>query len=117
MLKYLILFEISLFIGCGGGSENQNTSEPIDSFIDNNIFNEVKTNEPYYYQQWYLEENRTFYHENNIDANASIHFGKSYKYTGKGIRIAIIDDGLDITHYELNGSIVETYDINSKTAN
>lgn len=95
-----------------------NLSETLEenTTAETNLTNESIL-EPYFYQQWYLEENRTFYSENNIDTNASIHFGKSYRYTGKGIKIAIIDDGLDITHYELNGSIVETYDINSKTAN
>ncbi len=72
----------------------------------------------YYYQQWYLEKNNTFYSENSIDENASIHAGGLLqKYTGKGVTIAIIDDGLDVLHQELNSSIVATYDITSKSTN
>ena len=74
--------------------------------------------EPYYYQQWYLDKNNTFYEDNFIEANANIHSTNLLKeFTGKGIKIAIIDDGLDITHEDLEGAIGETYDIATKTTN
>ena len=74
--------------------------------------------EPYYYQQWYLDINDTFYNENNIERDANIHGGNSLqKYTGKGVTIAIIDDGLDVAHEEINTSIIATYDINTGTSN
>ena len=101
-----------------------NESETVQTHLTNE--NNTTTNrtssksrlirEPYFSEQWYLEENRTFYEKNSIDANASIHFGKSYRYTGKGVKIAIIDDGLDVTHPELEGSIVATYDISTKSS-
>ena len=101
-----------------------NTSEPIvteetNQSSENNItINKNKLiQEPYFGEQWYLEENVTFYEENNIDANASVHFGNTYNYTGKGIKIAVIDDGLDITHPELNGTVVGTYDISTRSTN
>ncbi|HHS92908.1 MAG TPA: hypothetical protein ENK82_06135, partial [Campylobacterales bacterium] len=93
------------------------------SFInqDVNISNEENIStlikEPYFYTQWYLEKNATFYEENFIEENASIHFGQSPNYTGKGVKIAIIDDGLDVTHPELNGSIVATYNITTHSSN
>lgn len=74
--------------------------------------------EPYYHQQWYLENNETFYSDNSIEPNASIHAGETLKrYTGRGVTIAIIDDGVDATHEELNGSIVAMYDIETNTTN
>lgn len=97
-----------------------NTSQ---SFInqDVNISNEANIStlikEPYFYTQWYLEKNATFYEENAIEENSSIHFGQSHNYTGKGVKIAIMDDGLDVTHPELNGSIVATYDITTHSSN
>jgi len=105
-----------------------NVSEPIvneeanlsseNNITDNRTVDQNKLiEETYFNEQWYLEENVTFYEENNIDANASIHFGNTYNYTGKGIKIAIIDDGLDITHPELNGTVVATYDITTQTTN
>lgn len=68
--------------------------------------------EPYYGLQWYLDYNESVYEEHGIDENAHIHFTKELqKYTGKGIKIAIIDDGLDTTHPELEDSIVNTYNV------
>jgi len=101
-----------------------NISEPVVN-VETNLSNEnnitVDQNksiqEPYFGEQWYLEENVTFYEENNIDSNASIHFGKNYTYTGKGVKIAVIDDGLDVTHPELNGTVVATYDIRTRSTN
>jgi len=73
--------------------------------------------EPYFYQQWYLDKNDTFYQENNIDDNASIHISDTLQhYSGKEITIAIIDDGLDVSHEEINSSIVATYDIATQTS-
>ncbi len=74
--------------------------------------------EPYFYQQWYLAYNDDFYSENNIDKNAHISAnGLLHKYTGKGIKIAIIDNGLDTTHEELEGAISDTYSIFSNSNN
>ena len=72
--------------------------------------------EPYYYQQWYLEHNETFYMQNGIDPDANIHTNNLLNfYTGKGVKIAIIDDGLDVLHEDLNGSIINTFDIATQT--
>jgi subtilisin family serine protease len=101
---------ITLLTACGGGGSS--TEKP-----NSTIEMSKSINEPYFYQQWYLEKNATFYEENNIDSNASIHFGKTYNYIGKGVKVAVIDDGLDITHPELNNSIIATYDITTKTTN
>jgi subtilisin family serine protease len=74
--------------------------------------------EPYYYQQWYIDKNLTFYSQNNIDPNASINTGNLLRsYNGKGVKIAIIDDGLDITHEDLKGAIIKTYNISTKNSN
>ena len=72
--------------------------------------------EPYYYEQWYLDRNESFYVQNDIDTDAYIHAGNALQhYTGKNITIAIIDDGLDVTHEEINTSIIATYDITTGT--
>jgi len=94
-------------------SENNTIENRENTTVDQNKL----IQEPYFGEQWYLEENATFYEANNIDSNASIHFGKRYHYTGKGVKIAVIDDGLDVTHPELNGTIVATYDISTHSTN
>lgn len=74
--------------------------------------------EPYYYQQWYIDKNITFYNKNDINPDANIHTNDLLKiYTGKGIKIAIIDDGLDINHEDLKNAIVKSYDIATHSSN
>lgn len=68
-----------------------------------------------YYQQWYMDKNDTFYQLNNIDGDAHIHPSSStYKtYTGKGIKIAVIDDGFDVNHPEIKYKIIAQIALNS----
>jgi len=73
--------------------------------------------EPLFTEQWYLTKNSTFYTNNNIHTDASIHYGTQCRYSGQGIKIAIIDDGLDTTHPELSGRITDSYDISTNTSN
>ncbi len=113
LLCYFLCFFVLFISGCGGGSNIQTTK----THIDNNTTLKIRSiTDPYFYQQWYLEDNSTFYKENSIDKNASIHYGKSYRYTGKGVKIAIIDNGLDVTHPDLKGRIVATYDISTNSS-
>ena len=94
-------------------------NKALEHYIDTlqNILNIVLKSEPYYYQQWYLEKDNTFYSENSINENAHINSANLLKsYTGNNIKIAIIDDGLDTTHEDLEGSIIATYDVVTKTA-
>ena len=139
MIKVFVgILTLFLLVGCGkdytstDDTNSSDTNRPIDinntddvntsidlNSTDDNITTETNLSlEPYLFQQWYLEENETFYSEHDIDINASIHVGDTLKnYTGKGVTIAIIDDGLDVTHEELNNSIMATYDIETKTSN
>lgn len=74
--------------------------------------------EPYYYQQWYLEKNETFYLQNGVDNDAHIHSKNLlHTYRGQGVKIAVIDDGLDTTHEDLHGAIISTYEISTGTSN
>lgn len=94
-------------------------NKALEHYIDTlqNTLNITLKSEPYYYQQWYLENNSTFYSENHINENAHINSGNLLKsYTGNGIKIAIIDDGLDTTHEDLEGAIINSYDVVTKTA-
>jgi len=126
-LNYSFVISLAFIFTACGSTENKSSSATALSFVEDNVTIEDNiTNEenptkliaePYFYQQWYLEKNEEFYTKNNIDENASIHFGTDYKYTGQGVTIAIIDDGLDTTHVELNNTIIATYDISTKTTN
>lgn len=108
LMKKLFLFiSIIFFIGCQDSDKNSYSDIDLDIQKD-----------PLYYQQWYLDKNDTFYLENGIDDEAHINAGNILSTnSGRGIKIAIIDDGLDITHEDLVGSIYKTYDIDTNTSN
>ena len=110
-MKHAILFIISLFIvGCGGGSEGNTGND--------NGATDIKVLEPYFYQQWYLDVDEDFYAQNGINGEAHIHpHDVLTKLSGYGVKIAVIDDGLDVTHEDLQGAITNTYDVASKTSN
>lgn len=98
----LILFLTSLFlIGCNDAGKDK-----------------VIIQEPLFYQQWYLDYNKTFYFENGIDKDSHIHpNGLLSELSGRGVKIAVIDDGLDLEHEDLNGSVIDSYDITTRTSN
>jgi subtilisin family serine protease len=109
--KYLILIMLLFIFGC-----NENHKVNSNKHYDN--FNISAKKEPYFYQQWYIEYNKTFYEQNGINPDANIHPGNVLKtYSGKGVKIAIIDDGLDVNHEDLKGAVIKTYNLNTKTAN
>jgi subtilisin family serine protease len=119
-LKWTIWFSIILLLSaCDGDSGNSNSGSPDNE--DNPDGNTQESNislEPHYQKQWHLVKNETVYLQNSIDDNAHIHAGDLLNtYSGKGIKIAIIDDGLDTNHEDLENAIVSTYDIVSKSSN
>ncbi|MGL1958598.1 MAG: S8 family serine peptidase [Colwellia sp.] len=74
--------------------------------------------EPYIAQQWHIYKDENYYLDNNINEHASINANAILKnYTGKGIKIAVIDDGLDITHEDLLDAVVDTFDITTESNN
>lgn len=96
---FLPLLLLPFFVGCG--EEEQKKSVPVTV-----EYGERNVSEPFYFQQWYLDINQSFYAENGIDEDAHISFGEvSTLYTGKGVKVAVIDFGLDVTHEDLAGAI------------
>lgn len=84
---------------------------------DESTLNQVTFNEPYFSQQWYLNKNDAFYTQNAIDADAHIHANDILsQYRGENIKVAVIDNGLDVYHEELRGSIIATYDLLTDTS-
>ena len=103
--------------------ENHNDNESNRTVLDDTISNPMAVEDTfnpydkYYYQQWYLDRNDTFYNEVGIDKDANIHSSYSRsKYSGQGIKIAVIDDGLDMYHEDLTDALISSYDIESNTS-
>ncbi len=101
-MKYISFVVLLIFIGCDNNSNN-----------NLNILNN-----PLQCYQWSLYKNQDFYIQHNIDNNASINHKQNInKYTGKGIKIVVIDDGLDTNHEDLKNAILDTWDLTTKSSN
>lgn len=61
--------------------------------------------EPLFSSQWYINYNKEFYAKNDIDRDAGIDASDILqKYSGKGVKIAIIDNILNTMHDDLQGA-------------
>jgi subtilisin family serine protease len=87
-MRLVLFFYLFLLLGC-------------------NSKNNLPTPEPLYQEQWAIHYNKPFYDAYNIDPNAHIHT-KGVTYTGRGIKIAVIDIGLDKNHPEFKDNIINT---------
>lgn len=102
-MRFVLLLLVPFFFyGCGSASSTKDT-------IDQPPANQTQTHS-ISSEQWYLEKDTTFYVANNINSEANIHPDvNTYRtYTGKKIKIAIIDDGFDINHPEIKDKIIAT---------
>ena len=103
-----VIAVVMLFQGCGGdGGSLVVTERGVAAYGDN----------PLYSQQWYFNRDDTFYQTNDIDPDAHIHPWPTTQYAGRGVKVAIIDDALDMYHEDLRGGIVATYDAQSRSSN
>ncbi|MEA3371686.1 MAG: S8 family serine peptidase [Campylobacterota bacterium] len=102
MYKIALLLAFILLSGCSKDSTEKATPLII--------------NEPYYYQQWSINSDDLFYSQNAIDADAHINAGDILNtYSGSSIKVAVIDDGVDVNHEDLAGAISATYNVLTKS--
>ncbi len=108
---FLVILIVVFFSGCGESSsmptipdENATENTPTSNFFDGLVS-----------EQWYMSKDETFYSQNQIDSEAHIHpTTTTYQtYTGKGVKVAIIDNGFDITHPEIKDNIIYTASIST----
>ena len=118
-MKYLFLIlSTILFSSCSESSSSEddlssgNKRESITSVVSSPF------KDKYFFQQWYINKDLKFYYNNDIYANAHINPSDILKtYSGKGIKIAVIDSGLDIYHEDLENAIVKSYSMVNDTSN
>ena len=109
-----VLMLAALLTGCGGGGGG--SGETFSSVVASRDLQPYENN-PLYPQQWYAHYDDDFYrslyvnYRIDADPDAHIHPWPTQTYTGRGIKICIIDDALDTTHEDLSGGIVETYSV------
>ncbi len=108
--------------GCGGSNGVPTRSihpstgavSSSDGVISDNLHSSTKDLpsciEPFHQEQWALLYDKPFYDAYHINKDAHIHFGQYIKkYTGKHIKVAIIDEGFDIKHYEYKNNIISYF--------
>jgi len=121
----VIFFTLLILQGCGGESLTSSTistepttsTEPTVSIEPTTRTIAPYSDNPLLEQQWYFIKNDDFYRRYRIDTDAHIHPWPTQTYTGKGIKVVVIDDALDTTHEDLQGAVVETYDLETRTTN
>jgi len=125
--KYLILLFSLIITACGENSpgftsdSDSSTTEESSSFFNSaadecngflpapSHFFPDTINDPLYSEQWHINSSYT---QTVIDSEAHIHTANYLSlYTGKNIKIAVIDDGLDVTHEDLQSAVTHTFDI------
>ncbi len=103
MKKVFWLFTVLLLSACGSSGNNDRSAIP----------HSTDNTEPLYFEQWAINYNQAFYTQNSINKDAHIHAEKSMgRYTGKGIKLAVIDIGFEVNHPEFSKNITHTF--NSK---
>lgn len=105
----------------------KNPSKTLRSEVDAiNHYSSTLTNvikaEPLFNTQWALAKNDDYYSRNSINNNAHIQavsdsYNTLYIYKGRGVKIAVIDDGIDENHEDLKTSIVEKYSTENNDEN
>lgn len=111
-MKTLYFVTLALLLGaCGGGGGGGTPTEPTEPTEPQSTIDD-----PYFYTQWNLEYNATYGEDFSIDATASINGSSTLRtFTGRGVKVAVIDDGIDLNHEDLVDSIGGKYDLASKT--
>ena len=116
MLKVIIISIFILFFSACGSSDS-GVIVTDESRLSTSVPQFLSSAEPFYFQQWSINKNETFYAQNGIDANAHIHTEKLLDtYSGKGVKVAIIDNGLDVNHEDLEGAVIASYSIETGTS-
>lgn len=116
MRLVLSLFIFLFILGCGGGGGDSEDNSEQNQEVNNNYLRNI--NDEYFSTQWYLQKDDRFYSRYNINENAHIHAGNYLrKYNGTGVKVGIIDDGLDIYHNDLRGNIAGGYNAEDETTN
>jgi len=122
MRIYVFLLSVFLLIGCGVDEDDNG------AVFDDNITvtpSPSPTVEPPFLntgddtlllEQWSIFKDEDFYRLNGVDEDAHIHARNSLNtFSGKGIKVAVIDNGFEIHHPELSSKIISTYNFKNDT--
>ena len=97
--------------GCGGGGGGSDDEMSCPSIRETKPYSA----NPYWREQWYFHKDTSFYAQNGIESEAHIHPLSTQRFTGRGVKIVIIDTSLDTEHEDLCGGVVKTYNVLTRT--
>jgi len=100
-----------ILLGCGGGGGGTTPDNPPKPPPDEPP---AYSREPYFPYLWHIDSNASVLNGlgYRVDEDADINLRKAWELTrGSGIRVAVIDDGADITHEDLAANIVSVYNV------
>ncbi len=101
MKKLSILCLVLVFLSCGGGDKSASVVHEAREIIY------PKPQDTFYDTQWYLNSDSDFATKIGINKDASVHMGDYIKrYRGKGVKIVVIDDGINENHEDLKGNVI-----------
>ena len=127
-MALLSIFVLTLFVsGCADNSGNDETKkEPAKE--EPTLAASAET---YYKYLWHIDSKNSSSHkiveetyratgreywEDTIDPNADINVLEAWKITkGKGVKVAVIDDGADVNHEDLKANIFLAYNVDGQT--
>ena len=126
MKALLLVFFLLFFVGC---TESDSEENPTETPIDDNSSEPTTpqdpivvepeplpsaTQNPLYEQQWSINYDPTFYRRNGISTQANINMQDLLEtYSGKGIRVAVIDDGFEASHPDMAQNVIATRSVSS----
>jgi len=76
--------------------------------------------EPYYKYAWHINSADSILNDKGytVHKNADINITEAWKLTmGAGVKVAVIDDGADVTHEDLKSNIYITYNADDESTN
>jgi len=119
IIKYEnLIFTNDEFILTINGKQQYDALDVSNTLYESNLFefaepefiilNAFKTNDPIYNQQWGLNNTGGLY---NGNTGSDIHINPAWNITsGAGIKVAVIDMGVDLTHPDLVNNLLPGYD-------
>ncbi len=84
-------------------------TNPVVEYVEPNFIRFLKpfTNDPYYNSQWSI--NNQGYLGGTVDADMDVDQAWTLT-TGQGVKVSIIDEGVDLTHPDLTPNLLQGYD-------
>ena len=126
LLAQNIVILALLLQGCGSSSSSNTqtpTTSPTTSPSSDNTpttTTTVAANEPYYKYAWHLDASNSAL-ENagyTINPSADIHIHEAWNVTrGAGVKVAVIDDGFEVGHEDLQSNIITAYNADNGSQN